>query len=142
MRFQREYYQKQLKRNEEDRKRLKLNLLFAENKRDNLLWEIGNALELLDGINFCSQGHRPYLVIQLSRKLTITELEEIYETVEEILWDFKLDDKKSSETDVYYKHKNGTSINIVIVPISCKSIPTGKMIPEMKNDCSFIELNT
>lgn len=138
MQFRREFYQEQINTRKTKIEEFEAKLLKPISKEETLLWEVGTALETLNYVSACLQADRSYLAVQLKRKIVINELEELYETIEEVLWDFAFN-SASTEKDIYYKHKDGTSINIYLNPASCKSIPTGKMVPEMKSDCGFVK---
>ena len=76
-------------------------------------------------------------------EVTATEFHDIVDEIEDnFLIDYDFDINLSSVINgthyYYWNHKaENTSINVDFHPKSCKAVPTGRLVPEIKQVCSW-----
>jgi len=115
-------------------------LIISPTNLEIALWELTDELTAMLGKNAYIYYGMYSVSINLNRKISLEELEELYETIDDTLVGYKLDDKNSTDKRLEYVNGKYEDITIYIRSSTCKRIPTGKLIPETKEDCSFVEV--
>lgn len=109
-------------------------------QRRSILWEIG---ELAHYYPLDIYQYTTFVSIYIKEKMTPDTYEQLLTDIEEIFlannYHF-YENPSADSTEIYFIHKHtGIELSVDIHSSICKQVPTGKLIPEYKNDCSFIQ---
>jgi len=107
-----------------------------------ILWEVSTMLESYNKIVYWASNKKIYFYIS---SISPDDYDEIIDSIEDIMssygFSFNMDYEQpswnSSIEHCFINEKKEECI-VEIKSASCKTIKTGKMIPEIKEDCSFI----
>lgn len=114
----------------------------GESKSARYLWDVAEYLESLD--NYCYWMNSIAITCHIRNPMTIEEYEELLNNVEEIIspgYIFDVERQPTPQED-YQRFKyfhNNEFIYIDFHSPSCREVKTGRMVPEVKKECSFIK---
>jgi len=108
-----------------------------------ITWEIASDLEKEDG--FILECSHDEVSLYIHKPVSPEHFEDVFDFIEDVFNDYNyfIDPDFSSaygSTTIYrFQHETMPVIDVRIQSGVCRTVNTGKMIPETKTECSFIQ---
>jgi len=115
-------------------------------RKAGIVWEIDRDINLHGLKNsFWTTPDDEELRVHFHSPVSIEAFNDFFDSIEESFEEYgftlSIEPTKTygNESKYYFVHEDGTKIPLTIASGVCKQVNTGRMVPETKTDCGFLE---
>lgn len=114
--------------------------------RAGIIWEIDSYINLHELRNsFWTTSNDEEIMVYFWKAVSVEGFQDFFDYIEELFEEhgfiMSLGETPNTyeKSKYYFVHEDGTKIPLTIASGVCKQVNTGRMIPETKTDCGFLE---